>query len=116
MGSVGDLHQGPISQPIDDMALGNRVLETVDRHHTVGLAIDVVGREGLRLFHSHGVADGESKEPITEATVFRIASITKTFTAIAIMPSWERGLRRRSAGRRVFRRHRQRMSFSCASL
>ena len=30
--------------------------------------------------------------PITEDTVFRIGSITKTFTAIAVMQLWERGL------------------------
>ncbi|HET9974474.1 MAG TPA: serine hydrolase domain-containing protein, partial [Streptosporangiaceae bacterium] len=40
----------------------------------------------------HGVADVRSKAPITEDTVFRIASLTKTFTAIAVMQLWEQGL------------------------
>ena len=30
--------------------------------------------------------------PITEDTVFRIASLTKLFTAIAVMQLWEQGL------------------------
>ena len=47
---------------------------------------------GLAWFHGHGVADVASKKPITEDTVFRIASITKTFTAIAVMQLWEQGL------------------------
>src|SRR5579864_3108155 len=37
------------------------------------------------------MADVESNTPITEDTIFRIASITKTFTAIAVMQLWEQG-------------------------
>ena len=52
-----------------------------------------VVRDGrLEFFHGHGLADIASKTPITEDTVFRIASITKTFTAIAVMQLWEQGL------------------------
>lgn len=47
---------------------------------------------GLAWFHGHGVADVGAKAPITEDTVFRIGSITTTFTAIAVMQLWERGL------------------------
>jgi hypothetical protein len=36
--------------------------------------------------------NGRGKEPITENTVFRIASITKTLTAIAVMQLREQGL------------------------
>ena len=43
------------------------------------------------LFHGHGVADVESRAPVTEDTVFRVASITKTFTAIAVMQLCEEG-------------------------
>ncbi len=39
----------------------------------------------------HGLADLETREPVGEDTVFRIASISKTFTAIAVMQLWERG-------------------------
>jgi CubicO group peptidase (beta-lactamase class C family) len=38
------------------------------------------------------VADVRSNTPVTEDTVFRIASITKTFTATAVMQLWEQGL------------------------
>ena len=47
---------------------------------------------GWQSFHGHGLADIASGTPITEDTVFRIASITKTFTAIAVMQLWEQGL------------------------
>ena len=39
-----------------------------------------------------GFADIASKTPVTVDTVFRIASISKTFTAVAVMQLWERGL------------------------
>ncbi len=69
-----------------------RIREILNRHPTVGLAVGVVGNGGLESFHGHGMADIASKAPITEDTIFRIASITKTFTAIAVMQLWEQGL------------------------
>lgn len=61
------------------------------RHPTVGLAAAVVGPGGPR-FACRGLADIATARPITPETVFRIASITKTFTAIAVMQLRERGL------------------------
>ncbi len=58
----------------------------------MGLAVGVVRNESLEFFHGHGLANIGANTPITEDTVFRIASITKTFTAIAIMQLWEHGL------------------------
>ena len=52
----------------------------------------VIRGEGLESFRSHGVANIESATPVTEDTVFRIGSITKTFTAVALMQLWEQGL------------------------
>ncbi len=68
------------------------VLELLNRQPAVGLAFGVVRRGRLEFFHGHGVADLETREPIGEDTIFRIASITKTFTAIAVMQLCERGL------------------------
>ncbi len=77
---------------IDHLDLKARVDEILNRHPAVGLAVGVVRNGRLEFFHGHGVADIASNTPITEDTVFRIASITKTFTAIAVMQLWERGL------------------------
>ena len=68
-----------------------RVDEILNRRPAVGLAVGVVRNGRLEFFHGHGVADIASKTPITEDTVFRIASITKTFTAIAVMQLCEQG-------------------------
>jgi CubicO group peptidase (beta-lactamase class C family) len=73
---------------LGDLDLPAKVAEVLDRWPSAGLAVGVV-RGG---FLGHGVADIESKEPITQDTVFRIGSITKTFTAIAVLQLWEQGL------------------------
>jgi CubicO group peptidase (beta-lactamase class C family) len=61
----------------------------LNRWPAVGLALGVVRDGGLELFSSHGVANIESTAPVNEDTVFRIGSITKTFTAVAVMQLWE---------------------------
>lgn len=66
--------------------------EIVNRRPAVGLALGVVRGGRLEQFFGHGLADILSQTPITEDTVFRIASITKTFTAIAVAQLWEQGL------------------------
>jgi len=77
---------------IDKLALTARVSELLNRHPAVGMAVGVVHNGGLEFFRASGVADIASNAPVTEDTVFRIASITKTFTAIAVMQLWEHGL------------------------
>jgi CubicO group peptidase (beta-lactamase class C family) len=75
-----------------EIDLREGVAEFLDRWPSAGLAAAVVRDGSLEWFLGHGVADVQSREPITEDTVFRIGSITKTFTAIAVMQLWERGL------------------------
>ena len=41
---------------------------------------------------THGVTDETTRAPVTPDTVFRIGSLTKTFTAVAVMQLWEQGL------------------------
>jgi CubicO group peptidase (beta-lactamase class C family) len=77
---------------IDDDSLKVKVAEVLDRWPSAGLAAGVVCSGSLEWFLGHGVADIESKEPITLDTVFRIGSLTKTFTGIAVMQLCERGL------------------------
>lgn len=80
------------ARSIIDVELRRTVDDIVNRRPAVGLAVGVV-RDGLpSFFHAHGLADIPSKAQITEDTVFRIASVTKLFTAIAVMQLVEDGL------------------------
>jgi CubicO group peptidase (beta-lactamase class C family) len=69
-----------------------RVREILNRRPAVGLAVGVVRNGRLEFFSGHGLADIASNTPVTQDTVFRIGSITKTFTAIAVLQLWEQGL------------------------
>ena len=60
--------------------LQQTVIEVANRWPSAGLAVAVVRDGTLDAFIGHGVADVDSKTPITVDTVFRIGSITKTFT------------------------------------
>src|SRR5262245_41217372 len=62
------------------------------RHAAVGLALGVVRDRTLEVFCRRAWADIASNTPITGDTVFRIGSITKLFTAIAVMHLHEQGL------------------------
>jgi len=77
---------------VDEVELKARVDEILNRWPTVGLAVGVVRNGALDFFHGHGLADIASSRPVAEDTVFRIGSITKTFTAIAVMQLSEQGL------------------------
>jgi CubicO group peptidase (beta-lactamase class C family) len=83
---------GRASVRIDAAGLKAKVAEVLDRWPSAGLAAGVVRGGSLEWFLGHGVADIELKAPVTQDTVFRIGSITKTFTAIAVMQLWEQGL------------------------
>jgi CubicO group peptidase (beta-lactamase class C family) len=83
---------GVASGMVNEPQVAARVREILNRHPVVGLAAGVVRGGSLEFFSGHGLADIASETPVTEDTVFRIASITKTFTAIAVMQLWERGV------------------------
>jgi beta-lactamase family protein len=59
------------SAPIDELDMKLKVAEVLDYWPSAGLAVVVVRDGSLEWFLGHGVADVESKEPITEDTVFR---------------------------------------------
>ena len=77
---------------LDQLELKAEIGRILNRWPAVGLAVGVVRHGRLESFHGHGFADIASNTPVTEDTAFRIGSITKTFTAIAVMQLWEQGL------------------------
>jgi CubicO group peptidase (beta-lactamase class C family) len=77
---------------IDERDMSAGVDAILNRRPAVGLAVAVVRNGSLDFFQAHGVADVASRRPVTEDTVFRVGSVTKTFTAVAVMQLWEQGL------------------------
>jgi CubicO group peptidase (beta-lactamase class C family) len=80
------------SASIDEPGLEARVGEFLNRWPVAGLAVGVVRHGSLAWFLGHGVADIEAGTRVDQDTVFRIASVTKTITAIAVMQLQEQGL------------------------
>jgi CubicO group peptidase (beta-lactamase class C family) len=61
------------------------------RWPSAGAAVAVVCRGSPVQYFCHGVADVATRRPIGEGTVFRIGSLTKTITAVAVMQLCEQG-------------------------
>ena len=55
--------------------------DLVDSENVVGLAIAVVRNGEVETLRTYGVRDLEANAPVEPSTVFRIASLSKTFTA-----------------------------------
>jgi CubicO group peptidase (beta-lactamase class C family) len=63
----------------------------IDAHQLAG-AVTVVARRGKVVhFETHGWADLESKRPMSQDTLFRMASTTKPVTAVAVLMLMEEG-------------------------
>ena len=77
---------------VDREELEAAVAGILHRRPAVGLTIGVVRDDRLEFFSAHGLADIAARRPVAEDTGLRVASITKTFTAIAVMQLVEQGL------------------------
>jgi CubicO group peptidase (beta-lactamase class C family) len=56
-----------------------------------GAAVVVARGDSILLAKGYGLADIERRDPVTPATSFRLASVTKQFTAVAILTLVEAG-------------------------
>ena len=72
-----------------------RIADTIQRHidaRNIAGAVTLVASGGrIAHFEAHGLMDLESKKPMTKDTVFRIMSMTKPVTAVAVMMLEEEG-------------------------
>ena len=87
---MGEKKQADFLQQHADVATGIDLLDkwiamTVHERQQPGLAAGLIYDGELIWSKGYGLADIENKTPMTTDTRFRIASITKTFTATAIL-------------------------------
>lgn len=72
-------------------AFETELKQMMDSLNVVGLSIAVVKNNTIVYNNSYGVQDLETKKPVTNSTFFRIASISKSFSAVSIMQLVEAG-------------------------
>ncbi|WP_316766135.1 serine hydrolase domain-containing protein [Pedobacter frigiditerrae] len=67
------------------------IQEAMKKYNTIGLSVAVVKKGVLIYTHSFGLKNTESNTPLSDNDIFRIASISKSFSATAIMQLVEKG-------------------------
>jgi CubicO group peptidase (beta-lactamase class C family) len=77
--------------PLPEIPIDAVVMPVMTAHSVPGMAVTVVTPEGVQ-YRAYGLADVGRGCPVTSTTVFRIASISKTITALAVMQLCEQRL------------------------
>ncbi|TVP53823.1 MAG: class A beta-lactamase-related serine hydrolase, partial [Gemmatimonadales bacterium] len=91
VGQSGALHALQAPPPGAPQALDSLGQATVDSGRSVGLGLGVFHAGEPVFSEGFGWADLEHRVPVTDSTVFRIGSVTKQFTAAAILRLAEEG-------------------------
>jgi CubicO group peptidase (beta-lactamase class C family) len=67
-------------------------MQALSDRHEVGGIVTLVAREGKVVdLHASGFQDVESRAPMKTDTIFRVASMTKPITSVAVMMLYEEG-------------------------
>lgn len=61
------------------------IRDIMKQHDVVGISVAVVKNNTIIYTHSFGLKDAASNQPLTDDCLFRIASISKSFSATSIM-------------------------------
>ena len=67
------------------------ITDLMAKYKAIGLSVAVVKDGGIVYTHSFGLKDVESKTPLSDQDIFRIASISKSFSATSIFQLIEKG-------------------------
>jgi len=84
--------EGKIDYPLSVPKIEGLIKEEIKSNDIQGLSVGLVDTSGLFWSRGYGYEDKKNKVKATEATLYRIASVTKPFTATAIMILVDRGL------------------------
>jgi CubicO group peptidase (beta-lactamase class C family) len=78
------------AQPLND-SLSQRLNAIKNKYSLAGLSVSVFRQGNILATGSAGLADVSRSVPITDSTIYRIASISKTVAATALMQLYEQG-------------------------
>lgn len=73
------------------LAVDELVIKKMNQYDIPGLSIGIVSKDSIIYTTGYGVHDIKTRKPVTENSVFHTASISKLFTAQAIMHLIEKG-------------------------
>lgn len=75
----------PITSTAQDNKAEEAIQQIMKENPVMGLSVAVIKNNKLIYSHSFGLKDAETNTPLTNENIFRIASISKSFSATAIM-------------------------------
>jgi CubicO group peptidase (beta-lactamase class C family) len=87
--AVAGSTNSPATRPLDADAVDRFIAIQVARHRIPGLALAIT--RGDQVVHVRGYGEANDGVPVTGQTPFRIASLSKAFTAMAVLQLVEAG-------------------------
>src|SRR3954468_19326102 len=83
----------PAAAQTDSVAesIDRYVRSELDRQRVPGLSVAVLRGDSLGLMRGYGYANVEQHTPATDSTVYEVGSVTKQFTAAAVVMLSEQG-------------------------
>jgi CubicO group peptidase (beta-lactamase class C family) len=88
---IADARADGDSQNAVGKAVDELVIRELTEQNVPGYALAVIKDGNLIVHRGYGVADLQTKQPVTPQTVFGLASLTKTFTALALLTLVDQG-------------------------
>jgi CubicO group peptidase (beta-lactamase class C family) len=88
---VGVAAQGLSVDSSPDKRLNDHIKSFMVDRKISGLALAIVKNDRVCFAHAYGFKNLDTKEPMTTESIFSMASISKTFTATAVMQLVEKG-------------------------
>lgn len=81
-----------LSATISEHEIPDELEKIFEDHQLVGMSVAVVYKDSIIFESYHGLSSLEKKTPVHDSTLYRVASISKTVTALAFMQLVEKGL------------------------
>src|SRR3972149_9802776 len=86
-----DAHDISLKPAKDLVSLQAQIADMLKIHHVPGAGIAIFDRDQILWTGEIGLANVAQKEPVTQRTLFRAGSVTKSFVAVALLQLVEQG-------------------------